>query len=219
MAELHPTRPPDLGDIRGRDYWDRRYARSEFVWSAEPNRFVVAELTELAPGRALDLACGEGRNAVWLAERGWSVTAVDFSEVGLAKAERLAAGRGVEVEWVAADLLEYEPPAGAFDLVVLLYLQVPAEELRLVLGRAAEALAPGGTILVVGHDLANLADGYGGPSSPEVLYTPEDVVAGLPGLTVEKAERVRRTVAVDGEEHVAIDALVRAIKPPGGQVP
>jgi len=219
MAEPHPTRPPDLGDIRDRDYWDRRYARSEFVWTAQPNRFVVAELAGLAPGRALDLACGEGRNAVWLAERGWRVTAVDFSEVGLAKAERLAADRGVEVEWALADLLEYEPSAGVFELVVLLYLQVPAAELRLVLGRAAEALAPGGTLLVVGHDLTNLTEGYGGPSSPEVLYTPEDVVAGLPGLTVEKAERVRRLVPVDGEEYVAIDALVRAVKPPSGRAP
>ena len=214
MAELHPTsRARDLGDIRDREYWDRRYARSEFVWTAEPNRFVVAELADLPPGRALDLACGEGRNAVWLAERGWTVAAVDFSEVGLAKAARLAASRGVEAEWVLADLLEYEPPIGVFDLVVLLYLQVPAEELRLVLARAAAALAPGGTLLVVGHHLANLTEGYGGPSSPEVLYTSEDVVAGLPGLSVEKAERVRRPVAVDGEEHVAVDALVRAVKP------
>ena len=220
MAELHPTRrPPDLGDVRNRDYWDRRYARSDFVWTAEPNRFLVAEVEGLVPGRALDPACGEGRNAVWLAERGWSVTAVDFSEVGLAKAGRLAVARGVEAEWILADLLEYEPPAGAFDLVALLYLQVPAEELRLVLGRAADALTPGGTLLVVGHDLANLTEGYGGPSSPEVLYTPDDVVAGLPGFSVEKAERVRRPVAVDGEEHVAIDALVRAVKPAAGQEP
>ncbi len=220
MAELHPTsRARDLGDVRDRDYWDRRYERSDFVWTAEPNRFLVAEVEGLPPGRALDLACGEGRNAVWLAERGWKVTAVDFSEVGLAKAARLAASRGVEVEWAPADLLEYEPRPGTYDLVALLYLQVPAEELRLVLGRAAEALAPGGTLLLVAHDLANLTEGYGGPSSPEVLYTPADVVAGIPGLSVEKAERVRRPVEVDGEEHVAIDALVRAVKPPGGRPP
>ena len=220
MAEGHATtRPTDLGEVRDRKYWNRRYASSELVWTAQPNRFLAAETAGLAPGSALDLACGEGRNAVWLAERGWTVTGVDFSEIGLAKAERLTAARGVEIEWIRADVLEYEPPAAAFDLVALLYLQVPREELRLVLERAAEAAAPGGTVVVVAHDLANLTEGYGGPSSPRVLYTAADVVAGLPGLAVEKAGRVERTVPVDGEERVAIDALVRAVKPLGPRSP
>ena len=191
-----------------REAWDTKYAGSEFLWKEEPNRFLVAELEGLAPGRALDLACGEGRNAVWLAQQGWAVTGVDFSEVGLAKAAQLAESRGVEVEWVAADLLEYRPPAG-LDLAIAFYFQVPDDERRLVLGRAAEALAPGGTMLVVAHDLLNLAEGIGGPQEPEVLYTPEDVVGDLSGLEIERAERVRRPVG----EGDAIDALVRATKP------
>ena len=191
-----------------REAWDSKYAGSDFLWKEEPNRFLVSELDGLPPGRALDLACGEGRNAVWLAQQGWSVTGVDFSEVGLAKAAQLAERRGVEVEWVAADLLEYRPPAG-LDLVVVFYFQVPADERRLVLSRAAAALAPGGTVLVVAHDLINLGEGVGGPQEPEVLYTPEDVVADLAGLVIERAERVRRPVG----ESEAIDALVRATKP------
>jgi len=191
-----------------RESWDAKYADSEFLWTEEPNRFLVAELAGLLPGRALDLACGEGRNAVWLAQQGWSVTGVDFSEVGLAKAAQLAESRGVEVEWVAADLLDYYPPAG-LDLVIAFYLQVPDDERRLVLSRAAEALTPGGTMLVVAHDLLNLGEGIGGPSDPEVLYTPEDVVADLSGLVIERAERVTRPVG----EAAAIDALVRASKP------
>ena len=191
-----------------REAWDRKYAGSEFLWTEEPNRFLVAELDGLAPGRALDLACGEGRNAVWLAQRGWQVTGVDFSEVGLAKAAQLAESRGVEVDWVAADLLDYRPPAG-LDLVIAFYFQVPDDERRLVLSRAAEALAPGGTVLVVAHDLLNLSEGIGGPQDEEVLYSPEDVVGDLTGLTVERAERVRRPVG----EAEAIDALVRATKP------
>ncbi len=191
-----------------REAWDRKYAGADFLWKEEPNRFLVSELDGLAPGRALDLACGEGRNAVWLAQQGWSVTGVDFSEVGLAKAAQLAASRGVEVEWVAADLLDYRPPAG-LDLVIVFYFQVPADERRLVLARAAEGLAPGGTMLVVAHDLLNLAEGVGGPQEPTVLYTPEDVVGDLAGLTIERAERVRRPVG----EAEAIDALVRATKP------
>ena len=191
-----------------REAWDTRYAGSEFLWKQEPNRFLVAELDGLAPGRALDLACGEGRNAVWLAQQGWAVTGVDFSEVGLAKAALLAESRGVEVELVAADLLDYVPPAG-LDLAIAFYFQVPDDERRLVLGRAAEALAPGGTMLVVAHDLLNLSDGIGGPQEPDVLYTPEDIVGDLAGLIVERAERVRRPVG----ESAAIDALVRATKP------
>ena len=94
--------------------WDRRYAGAELVWTAEPNRFVVDELADLPPGRALDLGAGEGRNSVWLAARGWQVTAVDFSAVGLDKGRRLAGARGVAVDWVCADVLGYQPEAQSF---------------------------------------------------------------------------------------------------------
>ena len=193
--------------------WDARYARKELVWTAEPNRRFAAEAAGLSPGRALDLACGEGRNAVWLAEGGWRVTGVDFSSVGLAKARDLAVARGVEVEWVHADLLAWEPEPHAFDLVAVIYLQVPHDELAVALGRASEALAPGGTLFVLGHDTTNVTDGHGGPRDVSVLYTPEDVVAALPGLVVERAEKVHRTVPLDEGEAVAIDALVRARRP------
>jgi SAM-dependent methyltransferase len=92
-----------------REDWDRRYRGTELVWTAQPNRFLVQELRGLPPGRALDLGSGEGRNAVWLAEGGWKVTAVDFSPVALDKARRLAQARGVTVDWVLADLRDYEP--------------------------------------------------------------------------------------------------------------
>jgi SAM-dependent methyltransferase len=190
-----------------REDWNRKHGEGGLLFGAEPNRFLVAESEGLAPGRALDLACGAGRNAVWLAERGWTVLGADFSDVALENARGLAAERGVEVEWVQADLREWEPPAQAFDLVVVLYLQVPGDELRSELRNAAEAVAPGGTILVVGHHLENLEHGYGGPSNPAVLYTPDQVVAALDGLEIEKAEPVLRPV--EGERD-AIDVLVRA---------
>ena len=197
-----------------REDWNERYAQKELVWTAEPNRRFAAEVEGLEPGRALDLACGEGRNAVWLAERGWRVTGVDFADVALAKARRLAAARGVEVEWVDADVRVWEPPAGAFDLVVLLYLQLPAHERRAVHGRAAAAVARGGTLLVVAHHATNPAEGYGGPKDPAVLFTEDDVAAEVPGLEVVRAERVRRPVATpDGGEEVALDVLVRAVRP------
>jgi len=192
--------------------WDQRYATTELVWGAGPNRFLVSEVADLTPGRALDLGCGEGRNAIWLAERGWRVSGVDFSQAGLDKARRLAVDRGVEVTWVRADLLDYEPDHGAFDLVILMYIHLPAAQLADVMKTASAALAPGGTLLVVGHDLLNLSQGHGGPQDPELLFTPADIERVLPGLGIERAESVLRPVTVDGREVSAIDALVRAKK-------
>jgi len=193
-----------------REHWDRKYAEALRLWSAEPNRFLVAEVTDIEPGRALDLACGEGQNSRWLAELGWRVTGVDFSEVAIAKARDRAAREQLDVEFVCTDLLEYEPERDAFDLVVVFYLQIPAIERRRVLGRAISALGFGGTFLLVGHDQTNLADGVGGPRDPDLLYTPDDIVAELPGLEIEKTERVLRDIA--DADRPAIDALVRARK-------
>ena len=195
--------------------WDRRYGGRELVWTANPNRFLVAETRNLAPGRAIDLGCGEGRNAIWLAERGWQMVGVDFSEVGLQKARELADARGVSVEWVAADLLEYRPEPRAFDFVLVFYLQVPAGERQPILRAAVDAVAPGGTFLLVAHDSTNLQHGYGGPQTPAVLYTAHDVVDDLDGagLQIERAERVERPVQAPDGERVALDALVRARRP------
>lgn len=193
-----------------REDWNRRYAGAESLWSAKPNRFLVAEVAGLEPGRALDLACGEGQNAVWLAGLGWEVTAVDYAEVAIAKGIERAAREGVAVDFHADDLLRYRPEARAFDLVLILYLHMPSDGRRLVLERAAAAVAPGGTLVLVGHDLLNLTEGVGGPSDPDLLFTPDDVAAELHGLDVEKAERVLRDV--HDADRPAIDALVRATR-------
>ncbi len=191
-----------------REDWDRRYAKVENLWSAKPNRFLVAEVAELPPGRALDLACGEGQNAIWLATLGWDVTGVDYSEVAIAKARARAERDDVHVEFVCADLLEFEPEPRAFDLVLLLYFHLPPSELRIVLARGRAALADGGTILILGHDRTNITGGVGGPSDPTILYTPDEIADQLSELEVLKAIRVFRDV--DGEDRDAIDALVRA---------
>jgi SAM-dependent methyltransferase len=136
------------------------------------------------------------------------VLGVDFSTVALEKARARAEQASVDVDFVCADLIEYEPERSAYDLVVALFFHFLADERRLVLRRAAEALAPGGTFLLIGHDLTNLTEGVGGPSDPGVLYTPDDIVADLPGLEIEKAERILRDV--DGADRPAIDAFVRA---------
>jgi SAM-dependent methyltransferase len=155
--------------------WDERYAAVERVWSVEPNRWLEEVSRDLPPGRALDLACGEGRNAVWLADRGWRVTAVDFSTVALDR------GRAAShaVEWIDADVRAWPPPPAAFDLVALVYLHLPPVERRAVLAGAAGATAPGATLVVIGHDRRNIAEGVGGPQDPDILLDPAEVTAEL----------------------------------------
>lgn len=201
--------------VMDRNFWNARYAKTELLWTGNANRTLVEEVADLTPGRALDVACGEGRNAVWLAERGWKVTGVDFSDAALAKAALLAAERGVEAEWVEADLLEYAPEPESFDLVAVLYLHLVAEKRRAVLARLASAVAPDGVLLVVGHDATNIEEGTGGPQNPAILFTAEEVAAELPGLRIERAERIRRRVSTADGEKDALDALVRAIRDPG----
>lgn len=207
--------------------WDERYERAELLWSAAPNRWVVERTEHLAPGHALDLAAGEGRNAVWLAERGWHAHAVDFSAVAVARAEELARQRlGADAHRVSAlvaDVTSWTPPADTFDLIVVAYLHLPRHTLAPLWRRCAAALAPGGRLLVIGHDLANLDGGHGGPSDADVLYRPADVVAALDGtgLDILDADTVRRPVTdADGAEHIALDVLVEArrttLPAPGG---
>ena len=200
--------------------WDERYAAADLVWSAGPNVWVETMTGELPPGRALDLAAGECRNALWLAERGWTVTAVDFSGVALDRARSLAAkrlgDRAEALTTVRADVVTWTPEPRGFDLVLVVYLHLPAEERTAVLEAAADAVAPGGTLLVVGHDLANLDGGVGGPQDPAVLFRPADVVADVApaGLQVQRADTVRRPVVQeDGSTRDALDLLVLATRP------
>lgn len=205
--------------------WDQRYAAVDHVWSLEPNRFVAAELADLAPGRALDLACGEGRNAIWLARCGWHVTAVDFSPVAVDRARRFAGhlDGARPVTWVVGDVMTAALPES--DLVVMAYLQLPPDQRRAVVRRAFAALASGGTLFVVAHDSTNLTEGTGGPQDPSVLYTAEDVLSDLTedawpaDETVEivRAQRVARVVPQQDEhggraEATAWDALARVVR-------
>jgi SAM-dependent methyltransferase len=195
-------------------FWDERYSTSELVWTDRPNEFLVRETASLAPGTALDLACGEGRNAIWLAEQGWSVIGADFSSVGLEKANALAAQRGVSVAFEQHDATTWAPD-GRFGLVAVFYLQLPLIERRDALLHATAAVAEGGTLLVVAHDRENLEHGVGGPQSPEVLYSVEEVVAIArdQGLEIVTAERVRRSVVTPDGDRKAIDTVVRAERP------
>lgn len=197
--------------------WNARYDTDELVWKAEPNRFLPPAVEGLAAGRALDLACGEGRNAVWLATQGWTVTGVDFSDVGLAKAARLAADNDVIGVWIEADATTWVPPVEGFDLVLVFYLQLPADQRRAAMRTAIAALAVDGVFLLVAHDLLNLTEGHGGPQSAAVLTTAEAVLDDITSaelelgveLVTERAERVDRPVSTPDGDRTAIDTLVR----------
>jgi SAM-dependent methyltransferase len=190
--------------------WNERYAATDLVWSEGPNQFVAEAARELPSGRALDLACGEGRNAIWLARQGWVVTGVDFSDVAIEKAQRLADVADVAVDWRCADVVTWEPPTASFDFVLLCYLHLRDEAMIRVFANGCHALAPGGSLLVVGHARANLTEGIGGPQDPDLLYEPDDVVAWLADLEVLRSDHVARTVDTESGPRQAIDTLVLA---------
>lgn len=209
-APRKQTRPLEPAD------WDARYAAQELIWTAEPNRRFVQEVQMLAPGRAIDLAAGEGRNAVWLAERGWEVDALDFSKVALEKGRQLAQARGVAqtVHFEQADLRHASLPSAAYDLVALIYLQIPQETLVPILKRSVQALIPGGHWVLIAHDSSNLEHGFGGPKHADMLYTADQVLRALDGsLVIEFAGTIEREVKTDDGIRVAIDCLVHARRP------
>lgn len=192
--------------------WNERYDGAELVWSAVPNQFVVTEVSDLKPGRALDLAAGEGRNAIWLAQHGWDVVAVDFASVGIDTGRRLAAHHDVEVEWVVDDVLNYRPQ-GQFDLVLVVYLHLEPGDLQAVLRTACDVLTPGGRLVVIGHHVDNIERGYGGPQVPAILHDHEKIATTLrqlDGIDIERAEQVTRDVDTPDGPRVALDSLVRA---------
>ena len=186
--------------------WDERYSAPERVWSSGPNEHVAGIVAPFAPGTAVDLGAGEGRHAIWLAERGWQVTAVDFSDVGLDRGRREAAERSVHglISWVPADVTTWAPPGGnTFDLVLVAYLHLPED----VFTAAASWVAPGGHLVVVGHALRNLTDGVGGPQDPALLHSPEQLRGKAAGLDILRCEEVERATDTGG---LAIDVVLVA---------
>jgi SAM-dependent methyltransferase len=204
----HPGRTERQDDRVRAEEWDRRYEEAQ-QWSAGPNRLVAELLADLPPGTAVDLAAGEGRHALWLAGRGWDVTAVDFSAAGLARGRRQPGAD--RVRWVTADVREWTAAPGSQDLVLVAYLHLPHDEAAPLLRRAVGWLRPGGRLLLLGHDVANITAGVGGPQDPAVLHSVERLapVAGL--LEVDRLEQVRR----ETPEGVALDTLLWGGRPAG----
>lgn len=199
------------------EFWDERYRSSTSVWSGDPNPQLVSEVTELAPGYALDVGSGEGADALWLAERGWRVLAVDISIVAIersaALAEKAAPGVPARIEWKQADILTWSPAPGAFDLVSAQFMQLPAEVRDPLFRRLAAAVAPGGTLLIVGHHPSDLETTVRRPRGADVLYGPEAITPLLdPGhwKILVGAARARSAVDPEGRTVTVHDTVVRA---------
>jgi SAM-dependent methyltransferase len=187
---------------RGAQGWDEAHAGA--TAGDEPNPVVVEAARGLGGGRALDLCTGTGRHALWLARRGWHVTGVDFSFVGLAVARAAGEAERLAVDWQLSDVRVWSPPPGdpGYDLVLMAFVQLPE-----VVRRARAWLAPGGRLVVVGHSLRNLTEGVGGPSDPRLLHTLEALRENAGDLEIERLEEVRRPA--DGGRH-AIDVVLVA---------
>ena len=196
-----------------RHAWDERYSAPDRKPLGEPNALVVEELADVQPGRALELAAGEGRHALWLAAQGWDVVAVDFSEIALRAARARARHGGQHVNFVVADVHTFPLPPAAFDLVLATFFHPRPSERPALYPKMARALRPGGTLLLVTYDKANLAEGNKGPQDPDFLMDPlvlADELQAL-GLKVTRAE----TVPVPE----AVNAVVRAVKPSSSRRP
>ena len=198
-----------------RTTWNERYAAKEQTFLREPNRLVVEEIGNTEPGRALDLATGEGRHAVWLASFGWDVVAVDFSEVGLRRARARAQAECRTIHAVLADVHTLRLPPAHFDLVLAAFFHPTPAERTTLYPAMAQTLAPGGSLLLVSYDLANLTDGTGGPQNADWLLDPPVLAAelGALGLDVTRAESVpAKATTADGEDVDVVNAVIRAVR-------
>lgn len=206
-APTHPTTAQE---------WDARYAGSEQVWSGEPNGTLVLEAADLTPGTALDVGCGEGGDAVWLATHGWQVTGVDLSVVALERAGRAARAAGVELTLRQADLLDPALDLGTFDLVTAHYASLPRTADEAAARALVRAVAPGGTLLVVGHDPAHRHD-EPTPAPEDASFwdtrvEPSDVLALLDDVwAVQLHETRERPNAPAGSRH-SHDVVLRAVR-------
>ncbi len=199
---------------RASEQWDRRYGATPRVFRAEPDETLVELVSPLAPGQALDLGAGEGRNSLWLAKSGWTVVAVDASQVALDRIGEFAAADGVTVEAIHSDIIDYLQSARAtgrhFDLVVLAYLHPSPEERAALLDAVVASLSTNGHLFIVGHHVSSL--GMAGPPDPSRLYSEDDLLRALQPLEVLRLDR--RDGASDVSEP-GVDVVLWATKGPG----
>ena len=204
------------------EFWDERYRAHPALWSGNPNPHLVGEAAGLAPGAALDVGCGEGADAIWLAERGWQVTAVDLSTVALGRAAGHAARAGAEIaariDWQHGDITAatWDPGTARYDLVCAQYLHLPAGPREALFRRLAGAVRSGGTLLIVGHHPLDLQTTMPRPPQPELFFTGDDVAALLDPAAwkvITNAAAPHPATDPEGRTVTIHDAVLRARRP------
>ena len=213
----HAPTSDDLPEHLGADFWNERYSSAPAIWSGRPNPQLVAEAGAWRPGRALDVGCGEGADAIWLAEHGWSVTAVDISTVALARAEEHARRAGDDVAaritFKQADLTSWSPSPSSFDLVSSQFVHVPSGNRTALNAALAAGVAPGGLLLIVGHHPRDLETGLGRPRRADLLFTADEAAEALAPAEWEvlaSEARPRVVAGEDGADITAHDAVLLA---------
>lgn len=195
-------------------FWDDRYRSHDQLFSGNPNGVLVTEVAGLPPGRALDVGCGEGADACWLARRGWEVTAADISRVALQRAAASCADLDGRVAWIRADLTVTPPEPDAFDLVSVQYFPLPRQPRHTALQGLLAAVAPGGTLLIAGHDLADLPPDHEHGTGPADYYQPDEIARLLDDTWTIIADETRpRTAPAPAGTHHTHDTVLRAQRP------
>ena len=200
------------------EFWDERYGSVEHLWSGEPNQRFVEKVADRTPGTALDVACGEGADAIWLAARGWQVTAVDVSPVALRRAAQHADAAGADVAaritWQQADVRSWDPAPAQFDLVSSQFMHLPSAVRAGAHQRLAAAVRPGGMLLIIGHHPSDLHSGMPRPDLPDLFFTAEDEAAALdPSQWTVDASAPERIAATPHHGTATIrDAVLRAVR-------
>ncbi|MBG6180511.1 class I SAM-dependent methyltransferase [Arthrobacter sp. CAN_A1] len=208
--DSHEQTPTEYGQT----YWDAFYNERPSIWSGHPNPQLVAEVADLAPGTALDVGCGEGADAIWLARQGWTVTAVDISQVALTRGAAHAVtdeASAARITWSRQNLLEWTPPESSFDLISAQFMHLPKDEREPLFTRLAAAVAPGGTLLIVGHHPTDMESGAHRPPRTDLFYTAEEIVLLLdPEQWEIVTESRERTQDHDGASVTIHDTVLRA---------
>jgi 2-polyprenyl-3-methyl-5-hydroxy-6-metoxy-1,4-benzoquinol methylase len=218
MTRQHEHRAEHGESEYTQEFWDERYGSADRIWSGRPNAQLVAQIADLAPGDALDVGSGEGADAIWLASRGWRVTAVDVSAVALDRAAREAAAFGEQVAsritWQQQDVLSWNPGSSQFDLVSAQFMHLPGPAQATMHTQLAQAVRPGGTLLIVGHVHDELHARIG---PAHRFRSAEDIAATLDPAdwrVVVAAGVERPGTGPDGEPAVLTDSVLRAVRRP-----
>lgn len=193
-----------------KDFWNERYSEPEFVYGTEPNHFFAEQLDQLKPGKLILPADGEGRNAVYAAQKGWEVQAVDYSSSAREKALELAKEKGIEISYDLSDLAEYDFGSEIYDAAAFIYVHLPRSIIKDVYANVIKSLKPGAKIMVEVYSVNQLGRDSGGPKDERVLYTEEKLRDLLSGTEIEWMEEKEIDLS-EGKYHVGKAMVIRAI--------